>query len=72
MLPKWSPGRPRGEVLEPTLGQWEKDLDFDSILEPLGVPGDLLGGPWWNPFSPLDPSLDPPKHPGVLFFDHLW
>ena len=36
MLSKWSPGRPWGEVLEPTSGHWEKEIDFESILEPLG------------------------------------
>ena len=54
-------GRPWGEVLEPTSGHSENDLDFESILEPLGLPGSLLGGPWWEPFSPLALPLAPPR-----------
>ena len=32
MLPKWSPGRPWREVLEPNSGHWEKDLDFEAYM----------------------------------------
>ena len=53
--------------MEPTSGHWEKDLDLESILEPLGLPGGLLGGPWWEPFSPLDPPWPPPRSPGSQF-----
>ena len=71
MLTKCSPGRPWGEVLEPTSGHLETDLDFESILEHLGLPGDLLGGPWWYPFSPLDPSQGGPKEPEEPILIHL-
>jgi hypothetical protein len=69
---KMVPGAPWGEVLEPTWGTWQKGLDFDSILATFGLLGGLLGGPWWEPFSPLDLSQGAPKEPGEPFFGHLW
>ena len=57
--------------MEPTSGHREKDLDFDSILEPLGLPG---GAPWETlvgPIFALGPSLGAPKEPEEPILSHL-
>ena len=64
--------------MEPTSGHWKKDPDFDSILEPLGLPRGLLGRPWWDLFSPLNPPGRPQgaqnqilRHLGRVLFSTL-
>ena len=44
---------------------------LEAILEPLGLPGSLLGGPWWEPFSPLALPWAPPKEPEEPISSHL-
>ena len=71
MLPKWPPGAPR-RGLGTYLGRpREKDLNFESILGALGLPGGSLGEPCGDPFWPLDPSRGAPEGLGEPILRHL-